>query len=51
MSESSPGQIVTFYSYKGGTGRTMAARGQLMIGTSPADCSRATPMEGVGATR
>jgi cellulose biosynthesis protein BcsQ len=24
MSESSPGQITTFYSYKGGTGRTMA---------------------------
>ena len=24
MSESSDGQIVTFYSYKGGTGRTMA---------------------------
>src|SRR5450755_3480168 len=24
MSESSPGQIITFYSYKGGTGRTMA---------------------------
>jgi CO dehydrogenase nickel-insertion accessory protein CooC1 len=24
MSETSPGQIVTFYSYKGGTGRTMA---------------------------
>ena len=24
MSESSQGQIITFYSYKGGTGRTMA---------------------------
>ena len=24
MSDSSQGQIVTFYSYKGGTGRTMA---------------------------
>ena len=24
MSETSPGQIITFYSYKGGTGRTMA---------------------------
>src|SRR5262244_1522720 len=24
MSESSPGQIVTFYSYKGGSGRSMA---------------------------
>ena len=24
MSETSQGQIITFYSYKGGTGRTMA---------------------------
>ena len=24
MTESGPGQIITFYSYKGGTGRTMA---------------------------
>ena len=27
MSETGQGQIITFYSYKGGTGRTMAARG------------------------